>query len=233
MEFIAFIKDHFLHAAPLLACGAFALAIMIERSYSLYLRYPMRNMERFFNDLSSHVMKANIAEAARLCDRHKRKPAANVVKAALQRAHLPEGLIRDGIQLSLQNCSRAILKRTSYLATIANVATLLGLFGTVAGLIQSFQAVAHADAQQKSALLSAGIATAMNATMLGLGIAIPCMIVFSLLTNRTNNLISDLEQAAVRTMDILKQRFYSSEFIKSPLAKGDSNGDSDSMGRAA
>jgi len=175
-------------------------------------------------------MKTDIAEAARLCDKYRRKPVANVVKAALQRAHLPEGLIRDGIQLSLQNCTRAILKRTSFLATIANVSTLLGLFGTVAGLIQSFQAVAHADAQQKSALLSAGIATAMNATMLGLGIAIPCMIVFSLFTNRTNSLIADLESAAVRTHDILKQRFYSSEFIKSPVGRGSNN---DSVEKAA
>ena len=235
MEFISFIKEHFIHAAPLLACGAFALAIAIERYYSLFLRYPLRNMEKFFTEVSAQVMKANIAEAAKLCDRYRSKPAANVVKAALQRAHLPEGLIRDGIQLSLQKCSRAILKRTGYLATIANVATLLGLFGTVAGLIQSFQAVAHADAQQKSALLSAGIATAMNATMLGLGIAIPCMIVFSLLTTRTNNLISDLEQAAVRTLDILKQRFYSSEFIKSPLSVSSGEGEDtpESIGRAA
>lgn len=226
MEFLSFIKDHFAHAAPILASGALALAIIVERIYSLYFHYPMWNTEGFFKKISALVMKANIAEAAQLCDKYRSKPAANVVKAALVRSHLPEGLIRDGIQLSLQKCSRSVLKRTSYLATIANVATLLGLFGTIAGLIQSFQAVAHADAQQKSALLSAGIATAMNATMMGLGVAIPCMVAFSFLTNRTNNLLGDLEQAAVRALDILKQRFYSSEFVKSPLngAAGDDEG---------
>jgi len=217
VEFLNFIREHFAHAAPILACGALALAIAMERCYALFVHYPLLGPEKFFRKIASLVMNANIAEAAQYCDRYRRKPTANVVRAGLLRSHLPEGLIQDGIQLALQKCSKAILKRTSYLATIANVATLLGLFGTIAGLIQSFEAVAHADAQQKSALLSAGIATAMNATMLGLGVAIPCMIAFSFLTNRTNNLMGDLENAAVRTVDILKQRFYSSEFVKSPV----------------
>jgi biopolymer transport protein ExbB/TolQ len=104
------------------------------------------------------------------------------------------------------------------LATIANVATLLGLFGTIAGLVQSFEAVGHADAQQKSALLSAGIATAMNATMLGLGVAIPCMIAFSFLMNRSNRLVADLEESSVQITDALKQRFYASEFIENRKA---------------
>jgi biopolymer transport protein ExbB len=225
MELMAFIKEHFLHVVPILASAALALAIILERTYALYVRYPLWGTEGFFEKISTHVMSANIGEAAKLCDRYRRKPLANVVKAALSRSHLPEGLIRDGIQLSLQKCSRSVLKRTSYLATIANVATLLGLFGTIAGLIQSFQAVAHADAQQKSALLSAGIATAMNATMLGLGVAIPCMIAFSFLTNRSNNLLSDLEQAAVRALDILKQRYYASEHVRSPLGGDGSDGE--------
>jgi hypothetical protein len=96
-------------------------------------------------------------------------------------------------------------------ATIANVATLLGLLGTIAGLIHSFEAVGHADAQQKAALLAAGISTAMNATMLGLGVAIPCMVAFSFLVNRQNQLIGDVDQSAVQILDILKQRYYAAE----------------------
>lgn len=212
--FITFIREHFAHAAPILLVGAITFSIVIERCYTLYFDYPMKDTDGFFEKISALVTSAQISQAAELCDKFPKKPVANVIKAALSRAHLPEGLIRDGIQLTMQNSSKAILKRTSYLATGANVATLLGLFGTIAGLIQSFEAVAHADAQQKSALLSAGIATAMNATMLGLAVAIPCMIAFSILMNRTNTLIADIEQAAVRTLDILKQRFYSSEFLK-------------------
>jgi len=211
MEMFSFIRDHFFHAAPILFVGVIAVAIVVERFFALYLYYPMGHVEDFFTKINGLVMAAKIEEAAQYCNDHRRKPVANVVQAALQRAHLPEGLVRDGIQLSLQKCSRAILKRTSFLATIANVATLLGLFGTVAGLIHSFQAVAHADAQQKSAMLSAGIATAMNATMMGLAVAIPCMMAYSFLMSRTNSLLADIETAAVRSMDILKQRFYNVE----------------------
>lgn len=77
--------------------------------------------------------------------------------------------------------------------------------GTIAGLIQSFEGIATADAQQKTALLAAGISTAMNATMLGLGIAIPCMIAFSLLANKANALVSEVDQVALRVVDLLKQ----------------------------
>jgi biopolymer transport protein ExbB len=229
MDFITFIRDHFSHAAPILACAALALAFVFERTYALFLHYPM-SATSFFKKFATFIMDAKLQEANTLCERYGRKPVAKIAKAALSRAHLPDALIQDGIQLTLQDCTRAISKRTAYLATIANVATLLGLFGTIAGLIQSFEAVAHADAQQKSALLSAGIATAMNATMMGLGVAIPCMVAFSFLMNRTNLLLSDLEQAATRTLDLLKQRYYSSEFIKSPFGEtsggGASEGDS-------
>ena len=69
----------------------------------------------------------------------------------------------------------------------------------------------HADAQQKSALLSAGIATAMNATMMGLAVAIPAMVAFSILVNRSNQLIATMETSSIKTLDLLKQRFYAAE----------------------
>jgi hypothetical protein len=123
-------------------------------------------------------------------------------------------MIEDGLRIATHEAQSLVQKRIGYLATIANVSTLLGLFGTILGLIHSFEAVGHADAQQKSALLSAGISTAMNATLLGLGVAIPCMIAYSFLVNRANQLTSQIEDASLKTMDLLKQRFYST--IDSP-----------------
>ena len=107
----------------------------------------------------------------------------------------------NSIELSRNKYGEKIQKRTSYLATIANVATLLGLLGTIAGLIESFAAVGHADPQQKAALLANGISTAMNATLLGLGVAVPCMIVFSFFINKANRLISELESAGLMVLD--------------------------------
>lgn len=211
MGFIEFIQTSFWHVLPLLIAGSIALAIIAERMRALFSIYPIKNSESFFDKLTDLVMGGKLGEAVALCDRYPNKPAARVAKQALLRAHQPENLIEHGIELAVGEATQAIQKRTSFLATIANVATLLGLFGTIAGLIASFEAVGHADAQQKSALLAAGISTAMNATMLGLGIAIPCMVCFSFLINRTNRLIADVDHAAIRTLDMLKQRYYAAE----------------------
>ena len=218
MDFISFVSNHFAHAAPILFLGAVAIAIMLERFQVLFISSSMSNMDDFFKQISQLVMSSKLRDAVGLCNEHISKPVARITKAALDRAHLPEGLIQDGIQIALHKSTQNLTKRTNFLATIANVATLLGLFGTIAGLIQSFEAVGHADPQQKSALLSAGIATAMNATMLGLGVAIPCMLAFSFLMSKSNRLISDLEETSVHIYDILKQRFYASEFIENTIA---------------
>jgi biopolymer transport protein ExbB/TolQ len=206
-----FLRENFLHVAPLLIAGAIAIAIIVERVRALYSVYPIRDSRGFFEKITDLVLAGKVSEAVAVCDRNTGKPAATIVKQALLRAHQPETLIEHGLQLAVGDATQTIQKRTSFLATIANVATLLGLFGTIAGLIHSFEAVAHADPQQKSALLAAGISQAMNATMLGLGIAIPCMVAFSFLMNKSNRLVAEIEHSAIHSLDILKQRYYSAE----------------------
>jgi biopolymer transport protein ExbB/TolQ len=211
-NFLEFIRNHTLHVAPLLVIGGFAFVIAIERWKALYVVFPMRNTNDFFHAIREHVMTERVAEAIALCERFREKPVANVVQAALLRANQPEELIEDGLVIAVGEGLERIQKRTVFLSTIANVATLLGLFGTVVGLVHSFEAIGSASAQSRSALLANGISTSMNATMLGLAVAIPCMLAFGFLMNRTNRLNSEVEQAAARIMDVLKQRFYSSDF---------------------
>jgi biopolymer transport protein ExbB len=208
-EFFEFIRNSFGHVLPILIAAGFAIAIIVERSLALYSRYPIQNIEGFFGKITDLVMAGKVAEAVSVCDKLSQKPAAGVVKEALLRAHQPEQLIENGIELAVGKAVQSVQRGTQFLATIANVATLLGLLGTIAGLIQSFQAVGQADPAQKANLLTAGISQAMNATMMGLAVAIPCMVAYSFLTNRSNRLVAELDQAAVQTLDILKQRFYS------------------------
>jgi biopolymer transport protein ExbB len=199
------------HVLPILIAAGFALAIIVERAIALFYRYPILNPEKFFEKISDLVMAGKVAEAIAVCDKMEGKPSASVVKQALLRAHQPESLIENGIEIEVGKAAQMIEKRTQFLAMIANVATLLGLFGTIAGLISSFRAIGTADPSQKSVLLAQGISEAMNATMLGLGVAIPCMVAFSFLMNRTNRLVSEADQAGIQTLDILKQRFYSAQ----------------------
>lgn len=209
--FLSFIRESFWHVAPILLAGAFAVAIIAERARALFVTYPIPQPQAFYDKIRELVLSGKMGEAVSLCDRYSSKPAAQVMKQALLRAHQPESLIENGLQIAVADSTAQIQRRTSFLSTIANVATLLGLFGTIAGLIASFEAVGHADPQQKAALLAAGISQAMNATMMGLGVAIPCMVMFSFLMNKSNRLVGELDSSAIRAMDILKQRYYAAE----------------------
>ena len=97
-------------------------------------------------------------------------------------------------------------KRTHYLATFANLATLLGLLGTVSGLIHAFAAVATANPAEKANLLSASISEAMNCTAFGLMTAVPLLFVHALLQTKTTELIDSLETAAVKFLNALADR---------------------------
>lgn len=208
MEFLNFIKDNFFHAAPILTAGIVALVIILERAKTLYQSYTLPNSEGFLEKLRELVSTQKTNEAIALCQQHAGKPMAEVAKVGVERANQPEDLIMNAIELMRNRWAEKIQKRTNYLATIANVATLLGLLGTIAGLIESFAAVGHADAQQKAALLANGIATAMNATMMGLGVAIPCMVIFSIYINKANRLVAELEETGITVLDSIQVASY-------------------------
>ena len=94
-------------------------------------------------------------------------------------------------------------KRTGFLATIGNVGTLLGLLGTVVGMIASFSSVASVNPVEKANLLSQGISMAMHSTAYGLIMAIPALVMFAVLQNRANTLAEDLNQAALMVFNWL------------------------------
>ena len=96
-------------------------------------------------------------------------------------------------------------RRTHYIATFANIATLLGLLGTIMGLINAFTAVASADPAQKADLLSASISVAMNTTAFGLMAAIPLLLCFTYLQSKTNQLIDSMEMASVKFLNVFRQ----------------------------
>lgn len=100
----------------------------------------------------------------------------------------------------------ALEKRTHYLATFSNMATLLGLLGTVIGLIGAFAALGNADPAQKADLLSAGISEAMNCTAFGLMVAIPNLLLHSYLQSRTTELVDSLEAVCARFVSVTTAR---------------------------
>lgn len=129
-----------------------------------------------------------------------------VMKNGLKRANQPKDQIQDALEASILEAVPKIEKRLSYLALAANLSTLLGLLGTIQGLIQSFAAVAQAEASQKAQLLAEGIAVAMNTTALGLISAISLMVVHSFLMARGEKMIHEIEENSVKLLDLLSTR---------------------------
>ena len=115
---------------------------------------------------------------------------------------------REDIEIAMEECMMEIMpqleKRTGYVGLSANVATLLGLLGTVMGLIQAFTAVANANPAEKADLLGAAIAVAMNTTAFGLLVAIPLLVVHAVLTTKIAQIVAGLEMASVKTLNAIQ-----------------------------
>ncbi|WP_049723165.1 MotA/TolQ/ExbB proton channel family protein [Gilvimarinus polysaccharolyticus] len=132
-------------------------------------------------------------------------PIARIVAAGVSRIGGTGG--RDEIELAMEEgvleAMPRLEKRTPYLATLANIATLLGLLGTIIGLIAAFTAVAEADPAEKATLLSNSISVAMNTTAFGLISAIPLLLFHAMLQTKTTELVDSLEMTGVRCLNLL------------------------------
>ena len=114
---------------------------------------------------------------------------------------------RQDIEIAMEESMMEIIphleKRTPYVALFSNIATLLGLLGTIMGLIEAFTAVANANPAEKADLLSASISVAMNTTAFGLIAAIPLLIIHAMLTTTTAQIVDSLEMASVKALNII------------------------------
>ncbi len=114
---------------------------------------------------------------------------------------------REDIEIAMEESMMEIIpqleKRTPYVALASSIATLLGLLGTIMGLIEAFTAVANANPAEKADLLSASISVAMNTTAFGLMVAIPLLVTNSVLTAKTGEIIDSLEMVSVKALNVI------------------------------
>ncbi len=189
----------------ILVAAVFAMAIAFERLFYIIFRANI-NATAFMSQIQKLIMANNIDRAIKLCNAEPHAALPRVVKAGLTRANRTEKEIENAIDEATLEVSPVLNKRTGYLAMLANVATLLGLLGTVLGLIQAFEAVAHASAEMKQTLLAAGISIAMYTTAGGLMVAIPTLILHSIVMARTNKIMDDVDQYGLKTINLLTAR---------------------------
>lgn len=193
MNLIQFINDAGAVGWVIVAVGVASLGLSIERAYTLYLKYGM-NFDEFASRIQSMISQKRYEEALVLCQELKQKPLAKAFKTILEKSDQNEDTIFQAHDIALAETVPLVTKRLHHISMSANVATLLGLLGTIHGLILSFAAVAQADPAQKQALLANGISVSMYTTALGLIVAIPLMIAYSFLVSRQNDIVGKIQE---------------------------------------
>jgi len=184
-------------------CSVVAIAIIVDRAIFFLVKASV-NAKAFLEQIRKLVLANNVDRAVKLCSATG-APVAHVAKAALQRVHRGELAIAQGIEETLVDVSPLLKKRVQVLWSIANIATLIGLLGTVAGLIKSFGAVAAAKPEERTAVLSEGISEALNNTAMGLSIAVACIIAHAFFSAASKKQVSDLEGFAMKLENLLAE----------------------------
>jgi biopolymer transport protein ExbB/TolQ len=192
---------------PIAACGAITIAIILERIIRIMFQFNIDGTSFMF-EVQKYVLANDIDGAIRVCNGGGRAALPRVVKAGLQRASRDEHQIQNAIDAASLEVIPKIEKRLHYLALIANLATLLGLLGTISGLIYGFGQLAVVPAAEKQNVLSTSIAEALNCTAFGLLVAITAMVFHSWLSAKAATLIEEVDEYSVKLIDLLTARKY-------------------------
>ncbi len=201
-DVLKFINDAGVVGWAIMLVGIGSIALMWERSQVLFFRFGM-NTEDFMAKIQTLVLAKKSDEALVLCSQLKGKPLADAFKTILEKADRDDDAIFQAHDIAMSENVPKLTKRLHYLSMMANVATLMGLLGTIHGLILSFAAVAQADPAQKQAMLANGIAVSMYTTALGLVVAIPAMVFYSILVSRQNQLVEQMTEKCGKLAELL------------------------------
>jgi biopolymer transport protein ExbB len=211
---IKFFQEGGVFMYPIMLVFALGAAIAIERY--IYLTVARQTNRSIWNKLTPLVKANNYDQAMAITARSKAE-IGKILSYGLSRLRMTKK--RDDIEIAMEEGLMEVIprleKRTHYLATLANIATLLGLLGTIIGLIQAFTAVANANPADKADLLSASISVAMNTTAFGLMAAIPLLLMFTVLQTKTTELVDSMEMATVKFLNAI------TEYGKEPARKAD------------
>ena len=210
MEIIIFLIGSFkaggIFMYAILVVLAVGTAIIIERILSLFYRNRGEGKILWLN-VKNLVGKNQLKEALDLCE-GTGTYLAHVLASGIQKRieSLSEREIEGAFEETLLEIQPQLEKRIHYLYALSNVSTLLGLLGTVTGLIQSFTAVSSADPAQKSILLATGISMALNNTAFGLLIAIFLMLSYSFMQSKSATLEDEIDEYSLKLLHLLTER---------------------------
>jgi len=190
---------------PILVVFAVGTAIAVERFMTLSAITDKN--ESAWKVLQPLLNEGDFDEARELAAKEE-SVMSRILNLGLSR----QGAVRrrEDVEIAMEEGMVEVIpqleKRTPYVALASNIATLLGLLGTIMGLIQAFTAVANANPAEKADLLSACISVAMNTTAFGLMVGIPLLVTHAILTSKTNEIVDGLEMASVKALNVITSR---------------------------
>ena len=203
---VRFFQEGGIFMYPIALVLMVGLAIAFERY--IYLSAAKRANRDAFDEGILPILKKRDYKSALKFANDSNTPIAAIMGAGLSR--LVGSHSRDEVEFAMEEGLMETLprleKRTQYLATLANISTLLGLLGTIIGLIAAFTAVANADPSEKASLLSQSISVAMNTTAFGLMAAIPLLLFHAVLQTKTNEIVDSFEMAGVKLLNMISDR---------------------------
>lgn len=183
-------------------CGVVGVGVAIERFFFLYFQSSLVS-ERFMDNVQRHVLDGQIDAALRSCNSEPSALLPRVLKSALVHADRSEGEMSRAVEEATRASTPLLGRRLSFLPMVANAATLLGLLGTIEGLVVSFKSVGAATADARSSELAEGIAVAMNTTFLGLAVAIPVLVAHGFLAAKANITLDDIDHYGLKMINLL------------------------------
>jgi biopolymer transport protein ExbB/TolQ len=204
---MSWLSELFQKGGPFFIVNTFFLAIVIglivERAI-YFLGRGHLNAKAFLEQLRKLLSANNVDRAKKLCDATT-APVARVAKAGLNRLHRGEAAVAQAMEETMVDTLPEVKTRIGALWSLANICTLIGLLGTITGLIRTFGAIGDANPADRQKKLSDGISEAMYNTAFGLSIALICMLGHLLLSAAMKKVISDLEAFSLRFENLLAE----------------------------
>lgn len=187
---------------PILLCSILFVAVLIERLF--HLHRAQINTSEFIAGIRNIIKKRNIAEAVSICE-DTPGPVAQVIKAGLLKHERTKAEIKEAIDDAALHEVPRLEKNLIVLATIAHIAPLLGLFGTVTGMLRVFNKIQETAGRAGPGQLAGGIGEALITTVAGLAVAIPAFVAYNYLVSRVSTLVWDMERSATEVVDLLTE----------------------------
>ena len=184
----------------------FSIIVIIERVIRMWTNYDLANSSEFMSGIQKYIMNNSIENGIRLCKKYKPALLPHVISQGLKKANHSPSEIEYALDHANLKVTPDVTKSTPLLATFANVATLLGLLGTIFGLKKSFGAVQNYTGSARTDKLSEGIAEALTATSFGLSVALLCLMSYGILQWKQKQILDDINQHSAKLLDLLYTR---------------------------